>query len=199
MKAFITLFTTLAMFCALPTTSFAKERPKSKREIKEEAEKKEKEAKDKEDAAKENLYTVVIKPNMGDATDADLAKIKGILSVSANFKTKEITLEDKQLVVTLSIKAGRISKADVTRLLKDSKDRPYTITRFEEVKPEKEKKDKPGDKKDDPKKEDPKKDMPKPGTPPAPPAPVPPAAPGTPPPAGTPPATPPSKTPPPAK
>lgn len=183
MKAFITIFTALALLITIPAS--AKE--KTKRELKEEEAKKEKEAKAMEDAKKEYLFTAVIKPSIGDATDADVAKVKSLLSISGSFKTKEVALVDKQVVATLAVNTGRVSKSDVSRLLKDSKDTQYRIDRFEDVKPEKEKKDKDKDKPSE-KKEEMKKEATKPTTPPA----------GTPPAVPPPSATPPAGTPPPS-
>ena len=197
MKIFFALCTVFALLTAVPAP--AKEAKKTKRELKEEKEKKEKEAKAAEDAKKEILYSAVIKPLMGDATDSDVARVKGLLSVATMFKTKNVALVDKDVVATLYINTGRLSKSDVAKMLKDGKETKYRLDRLDDIKPEKEKKegdkekesDKPGDKKEEMKKDekkDPKdapKEAPKPGTPPPAPAAPAPAAPAaeTPPPA----------------
>ena len=201
MKIFFALCTVFALLTAVPAP--AKEAKKTKRELNEEKEKKEKEEKAAEDAAKEILYSAVIKPLTGDATDSDVARVKGLLSVATMFKTKNISLVEKDVVATLAIHTGRLSKSDVAKMLKDGKETKYRLDRLDDIKPEKEKKDgdkekeagKPGDKKEEMKKDekkdekkDPKeapKDTPKPGTPPPAPAATPtpaPAAAETPPP-----------------
>ena len=199
MKIFFALCTVFALLTAVPAP--AKEAKKTKRELKEEKEKKEKEEKAAADAAKEILYSAVIKPLTGDATDSDVARVKGLLSVATMFKTKNISLVEKDVVATLVIHTGRLSKSDVAKMLKDGKETKYRLDRLDDIKPEKEKKDgdkekekeagKPGDKKEEMKKDekkDPKeapKDTPKPGTPPPTPAATPtpaPAAAETPPP-----------------
>ena len=193
MKIFFALCTVFALLTAVPAP--AKEAKKTKRELKEEKEKKEKEAKAAEDAKKEILYSAVIKPLMGDATDSDVARVKGLLSVATMFKTKNVALVDKDVVATLYINTGRLSKSDVAKMLKDGKETKYRLDRLDDIKPEKEKKegdkekesDKPGDKKEEMKKDskDAPKEAPKPGTPPPAPAAPAPAAPAaeTPPPA----------------
>lgn len=188
MKIFFALCTVFALLAAVPAP--AKEAKKTKREEKEEKAKKEKDAKAAEDAKKEILYSAVIKPLSGDATDSDVARVKGLLSVATMFKTKNVTLVDKDVVATVYINTGRLSKSDVAKMLKDGKETKYRLDRLHDIKPEKEKKDgdkekesdKPGDKKEEMKKDskDAPKEAPKPGTPP--PAPAAPAA-GTPPPA----------------
>jgi hypothetical protein len=193
MKIFFALCTAFALLAAVPAP--AKEAKKTKREEKEEKAKKEQEAKAAEDAKKEILYSAVIKPLKGDATDSDVARVKGLLSVATMFKMKDVGLVEKDIVATIYINTGRLSKSDVAKMLKDGKETKYRLDRLVDIKPEKEKKDgdkeketgKPGDKKEEMKKDETKdskdapKEAPKPGTPAPAPAPAPAAE--TPPPA----------------
>ena len=193
MKIFFALCTVFSLLVAVPAP--AKEAKKTKREEKEEKAKKEQEAKAAENAKKEILFSAIIKPLKGDATDSDVARVKGLLSVATMFKMKDVALVEKDIVATIYINSGRLSKSDVAKMLKDGKETKYLLDRLVDIKPEKEKKDgdkeketgKPGDKKEEMKKDETKdsKDAPKEahkaGTPPPAPAPAPAAE--TPPPA----------------
>lgn len=196
MKIFFTLCTAFALLAAVPAP--AKEAKKTKREEREEKAKKEQEAKAAENAKKEILFSAIIKPLKGDATDSDVARVKGLLSVATMFKMKDVALVEKDIVATIYINSGRLSKSDVAKMLKDGKETKYRLDRLVDIKPEKEKKDgdkeketgKPGDKKEEMKKDETKdsKDAPKEASKPGPPPPAPAPAPAAPAPAeGTPP------------
>jgi hypothetical protein len=112
---------------------------------------------DKKEEKKEMLYTAVITPNLGNATEANVTEVKALLLQAADFKCKEVKLEGKEMIATLAIEKGRLSKSMVSKPL--GKD--FKVGKVDDVKPEKEKKEKA-----DPKKDDKKEEM-KPGDKPA--------------------------------
>ncbi len=116
---------------------------------------------DKKEEKKEMLYTAVITPNLGNATEASVTEVKALLLQASDFKCKEVKLEGKEMIATLAIEKGRLSKSMVSKPL--GKD--FKVGKVDDVKPEKEKKEK-NDPKADPKKDDKKEEM-KPGDKPA--------------------------------
>ena len=160
MKSLLTLLTALALLATVPVTALAakeekkdaktKKEDKKKEKEKEEADKKKMMAKEK----KEILYTATISSSLGDPTEADVGEVKSLLSVANAFKCKEVKLDGKQIVATLAIATGRLSKSDVSKMLKEKSN--LKVEKLDDIKPEKEKKDKDKDKADD-KKEEPKK------------------------------------------
>ena len=136
MKALFSLITVLAL-AAIPLHA---------KDTKADAKAK-KEDKAKKDEKKEMLYTATISLNMGDATEADVAEVEKALSEAKDFKCKGVKLDGKQIVATLSIDKGRLSKSAVNACLKESK--KYKVDKLDDVKPEKPKKeDKKEEKKD---------------------------------------------------
>jgi hemolysin activation/secretion protein len=140
MKRLLTLTTLLAFAITAPIHAAKddKEDKKSKREMKKEQEEKEKEMKKKEKV--EYLYTATISSKLGDATEKDVAEVKSQLNITTAFKCKEVKLDGKQIVATLAVESGRISKSDVNRALKEVSN--VKVDKVDEVKPEKEKKEK---------------------------------------------------------
>jgi hypothetical protein len=143
MKPIYLLLTLFSL--ALPLSVEAKE---EKKDAKKGAMKEEK---------KEILYTAVITPATGVATEGDLAELKNLLGQATGFKCKGVVLEGKEMIASLAIPQGRLGKSDVAKPLKDSR---FKVGKVDDVKPEKEKKA-------DPKKEEVKKDEAKPGDKPA--------------------------------
>ncbi len=111
---------------------------------------------------KELIYTAVITPATGVATEADVAELKNKLSLATGFKCKDVVLQGKELIATLAIPQGRLGKSDVSKPLKDTR---FKVGKVDDVKPEKEKKADP--KKEEMKKDEMKKDEVKPGDKPA--------------------------------
>jgi hypothetical protein len=139
MKLFYVLLTAMAMVLTVPTDANA-----AKKDAKKDAKKEEK---------KEMLYTAVITPNLGSATEAQVTEVKALLMLASDFKCKDVKLEGKEIVATLSVDKGRLSKSIVSKPL--GKD--FKVGKVDDVKPEKEKKDKK-DPKADPKKDEKKDD-----------------------------------------
>ena len=160
MRKFVLKFAVLALAVLIASPVWAakeekkdaktKKEDKKKEKEKEEADKKKMMAKEK----KEILYTATISSSLGDPTEADVGEVKSLLSVANAFKCKEVKLDGKQIVATLAIATGRLSKSDVSKMLKEKSN--LKVEKLDDIKPEKEKKDKDKDKADD-KKEEPKK------------------------------------------
>lgn len=156
MKPIITMLTALAFFATVPAN--AKEEKPEKKDAKTKREEKKKEEADKKKSKEkeEILYTATFTTSVGEATEADTTTLKGQLLMSTLFNTKEVKLDGKNLVATLAIKSGRLSKSDVAKAVKEKG--TYKVEKVDDIKPEKEKKSKDGDKDADK-----EKDMKKPG------------------------------------
>lgn len=143
------MLTVLALATA-PAFASSKDDKKEKKDKKEERNKKD----DKKDEKKKEVtYVATISVTEGEAKEDDTAEVSACLKEAKNFKCKEVKLDGKQLVATLTVEKGRLSKSDVTACLKEKK--KYKVDKLDDVKPEKEKKE---DKKDKEEKKDEKKD-----------------------------------------
>lgn len=155
MKPFTTLLAAFSILAAVPVHAADKKDDKAKKEDKGKKDDKKDDKKDeKKDWEKETLYTATISTTTGEAKESDMSEVKSLLMTSSAFKCKDVKLEDKSVVATLSVgkDKGRLSKSDVNRILKDKP--VYKVDKLDEVKPEKEKKeDKKADKKDEKKDE----------------------------------------------
>lgn len=145
MKTITTLLAAFSILAAVPCHAAAKKDDKKDAKSKKE----DKNKKDDKEWDKENLYTVSVTTTTGEPTEADMSAVKTEFMTATAFKCKDIKLDGKEIVATLSTgkEKGRLSKSDVARMLKEKP--TYKVAKLDEVKPEKEKKDKKDDKKEE--------------------------------------------------